>query len=200
MEKLNLKSKLNFDNTDINAPYTIIKNFADQIKEETNGMIKGAVEVYDGPVDSYTPSSFLSVIQDTLAKPMKKIDIQESLGKQGEALIQYEFYLSTPVFEHYKYRICFIQYGIANYPVKVVLEQNIADEINPQDDINNYVFSCNNWKEFNRLIKKVIFSKKIISIMQELINIYQIHRQDDNLDTLDQSNNQDIPNKGEDIE
>lgn len=189
METLNLRNKLNFANTNKTAPYIIIKKFADQIEKETKGMIKGAVEVYDGPVDSYIPSTFLSVVQDTLAKPMKKIDIQESLGKQGEALIQYEFYLSTPVFEQYKYRICFIQYNMANYPVKIVLEQSVADELNLQGDNSNYIFSCDNWAEFENLITKVIYSEKIISIMQELIDIYQIHRQDDSVDASDQSNN-----------
>ena len=39
-------------------------------------------------------------------------------------------YLFTPAHKYYRYRLFFLQSGIAHYLEKVVLEQGIADEIN----------------------------------------------------------------------
>lgn len=197
MEKLDLSSKLNFDKSDLTAPTTIIKEMAEQIERETYGIIKGVVDEYRGSIVSYKTSISFSGLQAALfGSESTENDIQKLLGKQGENLSKYEFYLNTPVLTQYRYRICFIQHGIANYPVDVVLEQSIADEVNKRgaNSNSNYNYTCYNSKEFEELIIKVIYSKKVIRIMQELINIYQIHKQDDSVDDIDQSNNQDVPN------
>lgn len=202
MEKLNLSSRLNFDDIDLTAPDIVVKELALQIAQETNGIITGTVEKYDGPVVSYTAvPAVLSGFQSVLGTSEKKIDIQESLGKFGEKTSKYEFYLSTPTFEQYQYRICFLQYGVANYPAKVVLEQSVADEINQHGINSNYIYTCNNRKELENLIAKIIFSKRIISIMQELIHINQIYQHQNQTSQIDeQIEYESIPNDDETME
>lgn len=189
MEKLDLSSRLNFDDIDLTAPDIVTKELALQIAQETNGIITGNVEKYDGPVVSYMASaglSALSGLQTAFGTAEKKIDIQESLGKLGETSNKYEFYLSTPAFKQYQYRICFLQYGVANYPTKVVLEQSVADEVNQHGINSNYIYTCNNRKELEDLIVKVIFSKRIIGIMQELIHIHQIYQHQNQTSEIDE--------------
>lgn len=192
MEKLDLSSRLNFDDIDLTAPNIVVKELASQIAQETNGIIIGAVEKYDGPVESYTttasssPSTILGL--SAILSPTEKnidVDIQTDLGKIGDKSFKYEFYLSTPSFEQYKYRACFLQYGIANYPVKVVLEKSITDSINIKPN-SNCIIVCNNRTELEELIKKIIFSKRIIGIMQELIHIHQIYQHQNQTSEIDE--------------
>lgn len=178
MDKLDLSGKLSFDNADLTAPDIVVGNLVSQINDETNGIIMGNVETYDGSVISYTKTAVLSGLQAALDLGDKKVDIQDFLGKQGEESNKFEVYLTTPVFEQYQYRICFLQYGVANYPVKVVLEQSIADEINKRGVQSNYIYNCNNRTELEDLFRSIIYSKKVIGVMQELINIHQIHKND----------------------
>ena len=151
----------------------VIENIVSQINGETDGMVFGSVEKYEGAVESYVSPSILDL---GFIKTETKVDIQESLGKIGDEVHKYEFFLNTPVYEQYQYRVCFIEYGTANYPVKVIVEQSIADEINKSGYNSKYVYLCRNRSELENLIINVIYSKKVISVIQELINIYQIHK------------------------
>lgn len=181
MKKIDISEKLSFERIDLTAPNIVIENLASQIKEQTKNIIICSVETYNGQVVSYKAPNVFSSLQTVLVLENEEIDIQESLGESGEEIYKYEFYLSTPVFEQYKYRIGFIQYGIANYPVMVVLEQGVADEISSGSNNGNYIYKCNNPTELEELIIKVIYSKKIIGVMQEIINIYHIYSDDKNV-------------------
>ena len=173
MEKIELKDKLSFNTEDLTAPNIVIENIVSQINGETDGMVFGSVEKYEGAVESYVSPAVLDL---GFIKTETKVDIQESLGKIGDEVHKYEFFLNTPVYEQYQYRVCFIEYGTANYPVKVIVEQSIADEINKSGYNSKYVYLCRNRSELEKLIISVIYSKKVISVIQELINIYQIHK------------------------
>ena len=180
MEKIELKDKLSFNTEDLTAPNIVIENIVSQINGETDGMVFGSVEEYEGAVESYVSPS---VLNSTFVRIGTKVDIQESLGKIGDEVHKYEFFLNTPVYEQYQYRVCFIEYGTANYPVKVIVEQSIADEINKSGYNSKYVYLCrnrseleNNRSELEKLIISVIYSQKVIGVIQELINIYQIHK------------------------
>ena len=112
MEKIDLKDKLILEDSDLTAPNIVVEKIVSQIKNETNGVITGNIESYDGPVLSYTTMGLRAVLNMT----ERKVDIQDSLGKQGEKENKYEFYLTTPVFEQYQYRVCFLQIPFAEYP------------------------------------------------------------------------------------
>lgn len=209
---LDLSSKLEFDNVDITPPNVVANELAEQIKKETNGIIKGTVTSYSKGVFSYrgtglrvgvsdlipsltglpTPLVGLHASLESIAE--KKANPQNELGKIGEKTQEYEFYLTTPSFEQYKYRICFLQFGIANYPVSVVLEQSIADSINERSD-SNYIISCKNRKEFEDLMCRVILSKRVLGVMQELINIDQTHNSAKSSNRMKEVEYSDIPNK-----
>ena len=177
MGTLNLKDKLNFNESDLTPPISVVEKIASQIEEQTEGIIKGKIKAYTGRITSYYRNN-PTVIPLANLGVGTKVDIQDSLGKQGEETKKYEFYLSTPVFEKYRYRICFLEHGGANYPVKVVIEESIADEINKNSDNVGYIYKCENSTELDILITAIINSEKVIDVMQELIRIYQIHKDD----------------------
>ena len=70
--------------------------------------------------------------------------------------------------ENYKYRVMFVGYGIAGYPVKVVLEQDIADELNNKED-SGYIYTIDSKTEFEELLVSVFNSKTMQKIIQNLI-------------------------------
>ena len=99
----------------------------------------------------------------------EKVDIQNNLGKIGFNKSKFEFYLTTPKLSEYKYRVLFFEYGIGGYPVKIVLEQGIADEIYKKDGAN-YVLIENNEQELKNTVNKILLTKKVLGVMQELID------------------------------
>ncbi len=173
--KLDLNGKLDFSDIDLTAPNKVVEQISNQLSEETNGIIYGEVVPYGGHIFSYNTKGFAGLAA-SLGDVERHVDIQTTLGKQGEEYQKYEFYLHTPLRKQYKYRICYLQYGVGNYPVKVVLEQNIANDIYSEMN-SNYIISCNNRSELEDLIFKIMYSKRIISVMQELIRINQIERE-----------------------
>lgn len=178
MNRIDLSSKLVFNEGDLTNPSVVVESLLSQIKDETNGMVFGQIGTYEGDIDSYTIPSLSAQIGIVLGDGRKKVDVQKKLGELNKETQKFEVFLCTPVFEQYKYRICFIEFGISNYPVKVVLEQNISDEINKEENKNGYIYSCENRSELEELISRIICSKKVISVMQEIIKIYYIHKDD----------------------
>ena len=178
MSKIDLSSKLVFSEEDLTSPEIVVEKLISQIKDETNSMVFGKIDNYEGAIDSYTVPSFAEQISEALGRDRKNVDVQQELGELNKETRKFEVFLCTPVYNQYKYRICFIEFGIANYPVKVVLEQSIADEINKAGKKNSYIYSCANRSELEELIVSIICSKKVISVMQEIINIYLIHKDD----------------------
>ena len=173
-KKINLSGKLDFNDIDLTAPDKIIESLSKQISEQTNGIITGNISPYDGHIFSYKKYG-LEGLQSALGVADKTIDIQTTLGIQGDNSKKFEFYLSTPSYVQYKYRICYLKYGVSNYPVTIVLDQNIINEINPED--SNYVLSCSTRSELEDLFIKIIYSQQVLKVMQELIRINQVQKE-----------------------
>lgn len=97
-----------------------------------------------------------------------RVDIQDKLGAIGEINFKYELYLSASQIENYKYRVLFAGFGIQGYPVKVVVEQEIADELNGEED-SGYIYTAESKDDFERLLISILNSKTIQKIIQNLI-------------------------------
>ena len=175
-KKFDLNGKLDFNDIDLTPPENIVKDIISHISTETKGIISGEIKPYSGHIFSYTQQSSYKSIAIALGEKDKKVDIQTTLGKQNEESYSYEFYLKTPLYEQYKYRICYMRYGIGNYPVTLVLEQSIADDV--FSEINaNYILKCNTREDFEDLMISIVCSKRVIAVMQEMIRINQIRTQ-----------------------
>ncbi len=186
-KELNLSNKLDFSEIDMTAPDKVIEEILLQLPDDTQGMIYGSIATYDGPVNSYTTTrSSLAEAFATITTE-KHVDIQDSLGKCGEEDKKFECFLYTPVFTKFKYRIFFMKYEIANYPVQFTLEEGIARSINENN--SQYIFICNNRGEVEELLVRILTSKKVLGVMQELIRIYQSKKNEGNTALSDSTNN-----------
>lgn len=173
--KLNIVSKLDFNDIDLTPPNEVIRYIIDELEEETNTIICGKILRYNGQIVSYTDRGILSTKLD-LGIGERHVDIQTKLGEQGDINNKFEFYLYTPLHKHYKYRICYLEYGISNYPVKLVLEQSIADDVFMEKNAN-YIITRSDRTALEELIINILNSKRVIKVMQELIRINQIQRE-----------------------
>ena len=175
-KKLNISSKLDFSKMDLTAPDKVVEEFLLELPDETQGIISGSIERYDGYVTSYTTRKPTMAELVGNISTEKRVDIQNSLGKKGEQDKKFECFLYTSLYKSYKYRLFFMKYGIANYPVQFTLEESIAESIYGKN--SGYIISCKKREEVEDLIYKILTSKKVISVMQELIRIYQSKESD----------------------
>lgn len=168
---------LDFSEIDLTAPNLVVKELLSQLPELTHGIIRGEITEYNGHVISYTRTrrSLAEVFGDMTTE--EHVDIQESLGKQGEECNKYECYLYTDRYDRYRYRLFFMQYGIGHYPVQLTVEESIAHSI--QSTNSGYIFNCRNREEVEELILRIFACQKVSGVMQELIRIYQAKKLDE---------------------
>ena len=165
--ELNIKDKLNLTKVDLVAPEVVVREYANQLETITDGIVKGMVESYDGPIESYTTPSFSSLIN---FGQKEEHDIQWDLGAIGYQRSQFEFYLTATCLPRYRFRILFFEYGIGGYPVKIVLEQGIANAIKG----TQYIYTVKSRDELGKLMLQVLSSSKAIEVIQDLINATRI--------------------------
>lgn len=182
-KKLDLSGMLDFTEMDLTAPDKVVEEILKQIPEATNNIVSGQIDEYNGYVTSYTTTKpSLAAALETVTTE-RHVDIQKSLGKRGEEENKFECYLYTSIYEDYKYRMFFMKYGIAHYPVQFTLEESIARSI--QGVNSNYIVICNNREEVEDLILKILTCKKILAVMQELIRIYQANKSEETEEVAD---------------
>ena len=150
------------------SPDTVIAELGNQLEKAANGFIKCVVRQYNGPIESYDQLSTFASIASALGTSNVQKDIQDNLGVIGYQDYKFEIFLAAPKIENYKYRVLFFEYGIGMYPVKIVLEQGIADEIFKRENAN-YIIEYVTKTELENVILKILETKKVIKVMQELI-------------------------------
>lgn len=189
MDNLNIFEQLDFTEIGNNTPDKIVEKYLSQLPKQTQGIVLGCIKPYDGQIESYTKRSWASALSLALALPSEdiEIDIQNELGASGDIERKYECYIYTPIYEYYKYRVFFLEYGISSYPVKIVLEQSVAKSISNEND--SYIFQCNNQKELEQLMAAILTSKQMIKVMQDIIRVYQFKKSDaENTDLKEKEN------------
>ena len=168
-EKLDIKNKLKFDVTDLTKPDTTIIEIGTQLESVTNGLVKGVVKEYDGPIESYNILSGMTSLAAALGTSQRH-DIQSDLGEIGCQAFKFEFYLTSAKLSNYKFRIMFFEYGLSGYPVKIVLEQGLADEIFKKENAD-YIFEIQTKNELENVVYNILSSKRAIKVIQGLINV-----------------------------
>ena len=72
-EKLDIKDKLKFDAVDLTSPDIAIAEIGIQLESVTNGFVKGVVNSYDGPIESYNALSGMASLVAALGTSQKMI-------------------------------------------------------------------------------------------------------------------------------
>ena len=170
-------NKLDFSDVDLMAPEKVFEDILAELKRKTSGIIQGKVSVYTGYVKSRFGAFLSSFAKST----------SEDLGSKGEENNLFEFYLSTECYQKYKFRVCFFEYGLSRYPVHLIVEDGIADDINLGEGYDNE-FTCNTKDDLSKMIFKILNTKRAATVMQELIRINQIYKSNpqhnDNTDAM----------------
>lgn len=165
-----LNARYDFKNDNEEAPEAVLEDICTQLNGITKAFVKGNVKEFEGPIESYHLLSGMASLAAAMGRT-EQVDIQDELGEIGEeASLKFEFFLSAPQIPNYKYRILFLEYGIRTYPVKVVLEQGIADELNGEEG-SGYIYEPESRQELEELLIRVIDSKKVTDIIQDLITV-----------------------------
>ena len=170
-KKFSFREKLDFNDIDLTAPDKVIEEILSQLSKETNGIIIGKIQSYSGPVFSYEQGVFSEIAEAMQSVVSKSIDIQDYLGEIGEEVHQFECFLYTPEYDTYKYRVFFVKYDIANYPVDIILDESVARSISGLK--SGYVHKCNTREDLENLVYDIFNSKRIVTVMQQLIRINQ---------------------------
>ncbi len=171
--KLNFNGKLDFSDIDLTAPDKVIEEILAQLPRETNEIIFGKIQPYDGPVFSYKTVGFAGMAE-ALGTVSQNVDIQDKLGEIGQEDYKFECFLYTSEYDKYKYRVFFVQYDVANYPVSIILDESVAESISGVN--RGYVYRCDTREELEKLIYGIFGSKRIMEVMQELVRISQVKR------------------------
>lgn len=160
-------------------PKKILEEQCIYLNKETEEVVIGRVAQYSGSLEPYYTTPIASVLSDDLERTLgtgiskafnsKKIDAQTKLGEVGEDQFTYEFFITSKGTPEYKFRVLFMQYGITGYPVTVILEEGIADEINHSDD--GYTYYMQTRKEYEELLARIFSSKRFGEILTKLMQL-----------------------------
>lgn len=157
-----------FELVDKFTPVTVVKNALKQIEVATKGYVTGNIEPYSGHISSYTKKIGFAAAFDTLNRTETvEVDIQEDLGAQDTEQNRYEVFLSVKGLEHYKYRMMFVDYGTVSYPVRIVMNEDLAVEYSGK---RKPVFDIHNMANLEAMMEKIINCVTFISLVQSLIN------------------------------
>ena len=163
----NLKTDYDFSAVNSVMPDIVMSDICNELEKITKGFVVANVREYDGKIESYDTIGAMAALAASLQTSMR-VDIQDKLGVIDETSFKYEMYLTASQIENYKYRILFIGYGITGYPAKIVLEQDIADELNNKED-SGYIYTVNSKTELEELLGSIFNSKTMQKIIQNLI-------------------------------
>lgn len=153
---------------DIDTPYDIVKKQCELLARQTNGKIVARIANYTGPTKNYTKPNVLKSISSMYAE--KEISIQDDLGEISLGSdFTFEFFITSTNTPNYKYRVMFLQHGIAFYPVYIVLDESIADEL--ELDIDCDSIKCDSDDDFKQILKKILNSKSVVTVINGLLTI-----------------------------
>lgn len=166
-----VKEKLNLEDVDMVSPVKILEKASCEIEEITGGLVKGVISVYDGPIRSYKMTSAITAAIVRMAAAEQNYDIQDDLGEIGYEDEKYDFCFIAPSLPNYKYRLMFMSFGIGGYPVELVLQEEVGEEIY---NGSKYIFTADDRKELEALLERIFSSQKVIHVVQELVRAAKI--------------------------
>ena len=162
-------------------PEKIVEEQCELLGAATDYVVKAKIAPYSGSVESYRRTSLRalpgSVVQNFMQiyNDDRFVDIQEDLGDIGSSYFAFEFFIVAPSIPNYKYRVMFMQYKIEYYPLLLVLDDEIATEINfpvssenSDEILSSQNVVCENEEQFIELLRKVITSKKVRKVVASL--------------------------------
>ncbi len=155
-----------FKNKKVKFPNEIAIEYCNQLYELTNKMVIAKVEKYEKNIydmDIAAPIANLAGVSTWL----RTTKAEEYLGEiSGSDRFTYELYLTGSNTPKYKYRFCFIENGVYPYPVKIIVDSDIAKELESETRIN-----CESEIIYKETLIKILNSKKMNEVIEGLMTI-----------------------------
>ena len=156
----------------------LILKYINLLPQVTNNYVVGTLELYDGPIFSHKKTVGAVAALAAITEKEVKVDIQDSLGLQSNTGdVQLKVTLRATKLNNYSYVLMYSKNGIAEYPVTVVLDDSISQELNKEiySKQYGYIYHFDDSVAFDCFLDSVFSSKRLISVIQEIITGSEIH-------------------------
>ena len=174
--------KNQFENKDVTYPNEIAIDYCNQLYELTNKLVIAKVEKYDKNIeDMNTVSPLMSI---AIANPLLRTkNVEQYLGEVSESdKFTYEMYLTGSNTPNYKYRFCFIENGVYPYPVKIIVDNDIAKEL-----VIDTRITCDTEETYKQTITIILNSAKMKEVIEGLMTINSKINKDNGKNTIENS-------------
>lgn len=162
------KKDFSFELVDKEAPDVVLKKALKLIEESTEGYVSGHIQTYDGPIQDYKRKVGIAAALGNLQTSSEiLVNIQDSLGELKDEKHRFEVFVLARELKQYKYRMMFLEYGIVSYPVKVVLNDDLATACFGK--FKN-TFNIESMDELKEMIDVILDSETMLKLVQSLIN------------------------------
>jgi len=157
------------DNTLVSVPPAqVVIQQCKYLEQITEGRVFAKVPKYSGSLNSF---ELTTAVDKPRPLPLRRynpntvdaIESLDDLGNVSDMYLTYEFFLSSPITPRYKYRIMLFSYVVGQYPVDIILAEDIAFEVQMEVD-----FSCASEEDFVNVLARVINSKKVKQVIKAL--------------------------------
>ncbi len=158
--------KRKFKNERKKMPNQIAIEFCNKLYNKTNKTVIAKVSTFNVSFKDMTSSSpIFNAIKPTVLFDMSTV--QDFLGAvDGNNKFTYEMYITGSKTKNYKYRFCFIEYGIEAYPLKIAMDSDIAKELE-----KSTIVECENEQDYKKLLIDILNSKKLTDVIEGLMAI-----------------------------
>ena len=158
--------KKEFRKKDKILPNKIAIEYCNELYNITNKKVIAKVSAYNVNFKDMNENSV--VFNMIKSNPLfDSNNIQDFLGEvEGNDKFTYEMYLTGVNTKNYKYRFCFIEYGITGYPLKIAIDTDIANGLEKSS-----VVECVNEEEYKKLLIEILNSKKLTDVIEGLMAI-----------------------------
>ena len=158
--------KKNYEELGKKLPNEIATEYCNQLYEITNKRVMAKVDIYNVNFDDMntTTTVFDSIKSNVL---FNMGNVQDFLGEtDGNDKFTYELFITGATTSKYKYRFCFIEYGITMYPLKIAMDRDIAVELEKSE-----IVECKNQKEYSEQLISILNSQKLTSVIEGLMAV-----------------------------
>ena len=156
-------------------PKDIVQFQCEELEKLTRQLIVGKIKEYDDPISDYISQDMSTSLSLTLKSITQSHDvkIQSKLGEQKDSVFTYEFFITSKYMPNFMYRVFFIRYGISLYPVRLVLDETIAKQIDI--DVDSSIVDENNFIE---VLGKILNCDKFKQVIKNLylINVKMLEK------------------------
>lgn len=156
--------KKEFKAENIKSPKDILDEQSKILSEMTNKLIIAKTDEYEGRMRSGKIGGIKAIGLDVFEE--RDYDVQSDLGEISGNAFRYEFFITSVMTPNFKYRAMLFEHDITFYPVRLTLDETIANEL----DLDIYV-KCDSSKDFIKILTMVLNSKKIESVINALLSI-----------------------------